>query len=135
MVRDGVGQGEGCRTVADHVRNFTAHARALVSQQVRIKVGVARPRVKDVRIFAVEPLGQFLEHAFAHDGVHRSGDRVEIVAVSHGERFDGLAKRGPRVDAASFRIVREFVGVPVPDAGFETIHAVPVEWFRRRIRG
>ena len=96
---------------------------------------MVEPCVVDRPVSAVEPLGQFLEHAFAHDGVHRSGDRVEIVAVSHGERFDGLAERGPRVDAAAFRIVREFVGVPVPDAGFETIHAVPVEWFRRRIRG
>lgn len=81
MVRDGVGQGEGCGTVADHVRNFTAHARALVSQQVRIKVGVARPRAMDVRIFAVETLGQFPEHAFAHGGIRHAGHGIEIMPV------------------------------------------------------
>lgn len=135
MVGDGVHRGVRSGAGTEHILDVVAHARAFRAQKVRVEARMVEPCVVDRPVSAVEPLGQFLEHAFAHDGVHRSGDRVEIVAVSHGERFDGLAERGPRVDAASFRIVREFVGVPVPDAGFETIHAIPVEWFRRRIRG
>lgn len=84
-VGDGVHCGERFGVAAEHVLDVVAHARAFRAEQGRVEALAVQPRVVDVRIFAVEAFGQFLEHAFTYDGVRRSGGRVEVMAVALGE--------------------------------------------------
>ena len=84
-VGDGVHCGERFGVASEHVLDVVAHARALRAEQGRVEALAMQPRVVDVRIFAVEAFGQFLEHAFTYDGVRRSGGRVEVMAVALGE--------------------------------------------------